>query len=1062
MITSHKYLAFISYDNSDVEFAKFLKEQIEQGQFPESVTGKRRLPSEKRRVFVSDVDFNGTTVGGILDEVRNAKFLIPLCTPKYPDNRLCNEEVNAFIKHNGKKAVKRIIPYIVSNGDGVTPTRQFFPPALLKVDRMDQSFGINESKYQGGRAESVQRLMARLLDIVEREKKRRKTIIAICAFAALVAGLALFNEYRTTSAYYADYVLRNGIPEGLFQMTRKELAASQRPAFKFDYRQGKVRKVSYCDSYGVVQRITQTEWIDRFPIMEYTYPSDNKHEVTIKDQFGATLCRWAVYVDPDAGSYIINVEDDHSGLGISTVSAAQSNIFERKHYIDLYDDINSSKAPIRSYKVFMDTEGYDARKLFGLYHGYNDVPAQDVNGIEGFLYERNDSLHRLTKITYINHRGEPVSDPQGVSSRDYIYDGAGNMAESFYRNRDGELTLNERHWAHGKDVFDEHRRLIREEYYGPDDKPIINTEGIASSTVEYEDNTVTYRIYDEKGEPTLSLISYNNSQIYHIASVTTSKNGRRRTSSFYGKDGKPISVYGYSRYMEEESKDGRRISISYYDSDDEPVNTSGGYHKVVEYLNQDGDCIRTEIIDRSGDFANSLAAPTFTYRKFDNYHNAIEELYFDKDRRPMQNKAYFGAFGVRAYYTNNMRDSVVFLDASHSMPMDCQNGFAISRYEHDEAGRIIRQRAFHASGEPALFSNDEGETCHDMRMDMAMDCSFGVRSEYGINNDLLRRYLIIYEDGRIIEKRRIDESGDPEDSIDGIAITRYSYTNGLPSSTKFFNASGEPAMKPSCGAYEFRQEYEGGVMKSVTYWDKDGEPMLDLNEQVWKIDYTYMAPGQVTKTTRYGKDGLKCNNNIGICEEVYEYDLLGNQCRYAVYDKDGAPTETGINVHEFISEFDSTSSPVKFTYRRKDGSLTLGPEGYAELLYRYDSSHRHYAWLALDEELKPASLKNNDYPIQMRIFLNDGSAMNLMYDQYGEMVGFYVPDFQGSYEACYQNWDLYLRNRATGEVETKYGEEKKELMKALNELIMQGKEDYARREGISLEPEDLGFSFYEP
>lgn len=1066
MEPSYKYLAFISYDQSDVDLAKSLKKQIEEGKFIPSLFGKKDLPYDSRRVFVSEVDYNGSIVGDILAEADKAEFFIALCSPKYKNNTLCNEEIEHFLESHGENAVRKLIPYIIDQGLGIgrTPTREFFPKALLRAeDRKEQAFAINESKY--GREQSILRLMARLMGLefseyelrVQRRRRRNIIISVVCALILGAAGLLTYNEFKTTSVYYADYVLRYGLPQGLFPMTPKEVANTRREAYKFDYKRGKLQRVAYCDENGVVSPVGHTEWLERYPAMDFTYLTDNKFEVRIRDEYDAVLCKWVVSVSD--GFYIINVENDFSGQGTSTVSISQSNMLQRKQYIDLYDDISNTRAPIRSYKVFMDAEGYDVKKLFGLYHGYNDAPAKDINGIEGFLYERKDSLHRVTRLSYIDHNGNAVSDNQGVSRRDYIYDNAGNITHTYYRNQNGDLTLNERHWAHGHDSFDDQNRMARTEYYGEDDKPIRSIDGAAIVVYDFgSDGSTAASLFNEEGEPASSLMHPLNKRFYHKMVIKKSNNGLKHELMLYGLDGEPLSVLGYCKEVITIAKDRKQFTCEYYDAGGNPVNTSEGYHKSVGSLDSDGNCYRMELFDKSGKHARSQFAPAIICRKFDDSHNVLEELFYDQDWKPYASASYLNAYGVRAHYTDNQRDSLVLLDYNHIGPWNGMTGFAIARWDHDNLGRIVRQYALAADGTKAYFNNDENEQCHEMRMLFDNDNNIQVRTEYDVDGSVLRKYEMHLENGRVVEKRRLDSEGNLMPMFNGVATCRNTYKDGMVSSIKFFDENDEPVMNLGQGVYENRFEYEGAYLKAITGWDQFGRPMLSETERVWKIENSYLPSGQVERSIRYGLDGRKKNNIAGTCEDVYEYDLFGNQVCLSHYDKDGNPSESFDQMFRNVMEYDYTSSPVHQMYLGKDGNLKMGPGGYAEGIIKFDSEHRPYANLCLDENRNPSSYHVQNMPIQFTAYV-DGATVATAYDTYGDLYGFAIPNYKGLYTIMYLDGDLTKVDMYSGEKMSVYGDEKDELLEEANKYIEQVFEKYAQSENISFKPADLGFTY---
>lgn len=185
-----KYVAFISYQRKDEEWAQWFHHQLEHYHLPTDIDydksesdNLRNQLTELRPMFLDDAELAGGSLADSIDSsLNNSRFLIVLCSPNSAKSEWVNIEVQTFID-NGR--ISSIIPVIL---DG-TPYSddsdvECFVPALKKLKGTSQELlGINA---KAGKEIASVKIVAQILGVsfdtlwnrYEREKElERKKLI---------------------------------------------------------------------------------------------------------------------------------------------------------------------------------------------------------------------------------------------------------------------------------------------------------------------------------------------------------------------------------------------------------------------------------------------------------------------------------------------------------------------------------------------------------------------------------------------------------------------------------------------------------------------------------------------------------------------------------------------------------------------------------------------------------------------------------------------------------------------------------------------------------------------
>lgn len=210
------YKAFISYDQDDVEWARWLQKEIESFTVPSALVGTESLkgpvPGTLRPVFRDrpDLPASSSYHEQIQTVIQHSDHLIVVCSTNSAKSRYVDDEIRRF-KMAGKQ--DRILALIV-NGEPNDPKRECFPPSLkLEVapdgtltDQRAEPLAADARPNRDGRRLAFMKLVAGLLgveldDLIHREqqaqRQRARTWASIAAMMALLAVIA------TGSSVYA-------------------------------------------------------------------------------------------------------------------------------------------------------------------------------------------------------------------------------------------------------------------------------------------------------------------------------------------------------------------------------------------------------------------------------------------------------------------------------------------------------------------------------------------------------------------------------------------------------------------------------------------------------------------------------------------------------------------------------------------------------------------------------------------------------------------------------------------------------------------------------------------
>lgn len=274
-----KYYAFISYNHKDSREVKSLHRKIEGYRIPKAIRKGTipELPKKIKPVFLdSDEADSGKSLNEVmLNNIRDSKSLIVVCSPNSAESKYVNFEVDTFKNINKDR---KIIPYIIAGSPSPNNSEpNCYPPSL---DKEITGASIQEL----GKQKAFVKVVAGIFDINfdklwdrhKRRERQRKIIwaSAVTIIIGLFIGVLMYARYiqylkeATINYEKASKLIDDGkTNKGIAYLTKSLENINYEPSIK------KLNSVLIQESYLVLDTITENKQPDFDP---YNYWKFNK------------------------------------------------------------------------------------------------------------------------------------------------------------------------------------------------------------------------------------------------------------------------------------------------------------------------------------------------------------------------------------------------------------------------------------------------------------------------------------------------------------------------------------------------------------------------------------------------------------------------------------------------------------------------------------------------------------------------------------------------------------------------------------------------------------------
>lgn len=675
------------------------------------------------------------------------------------------------------------------------------------------------------------------------KKFKRKIIAGLLVVLCLICIGFVWDYYRLKKEYYADYVDKWGVPEGVIKLNKSQVKKRQHH-YRFESSQQKLRRVVYANSAGTPIDHVNTEYTDRPSILELKY-SDNRLIITeLKNAKNNTI---VAYFWGGENYDCIDIKRDKFGGESASLTASFTSISS-----NLFIEVGGTKAYITRFKLTRNESGYITCKEFKQYNGEDFFCVSDANGILGTAYHL-DSLGRIIQICYLGtNKCHGMPNRLGVAKRKYEYDQYGNISKVEYLDTDYNPILNEQHWAICRNFSNENGNVTLTSYYGTDSLLCFNIYGFAVLESEYnkrgfeikrtffdtdikpclsKDRVAGWSSeYDKKGyeikksylgTDSLPGIDWNNVSGYRSK---YDENGNLTEKSYFGKNGQfCYHAYGNAIFRLGYNERGNKTEQSYWFSDNERLCQSKVAIEKFKY-DERGNCVETSFYDCNEKPCVDEDGDTKWTSEYDIIGNVIENIFFGLD-------TIFDADGI---------------ERTKSYP------HLKKRYVYNANGFCV---------ETAFFDRDDNPIFN-------IDSVAGWWSFYDEKGNELTRTFFDTERKPCLNKYKVAIMSKKYDDRGNIIIHSCYDTNGK----LCFNIH-----RIAGAIYEYDER--GNVTKE-TYFDTEGKPSFSKYE-IAGFKYEYDKRGNVTKKTYIDTE-----------EKTYFYKDVGYAIMEIEYDERDNPRIT--------------------------------------------------------------------------------------------------------------------------------------------------------------------------
>jgi len=626
------FFAFISHKKSDSRFALKLQRFIESYHLPTEIRRQAKLTERRLYPLCSyEVDFSPNPLyQEMQNKLQNSKYLILLCSEELIKNdpKYVNFEIRTFIecrKAEGVDPCTRIIPIVLSGKYG-SEEHECCPEALKELGDSGP-IALDRKSYKNDR-ELFLHVISGMLDInyavlENRDKKRqrvKKWIAGIAAAVCLMSGALLGEYYIPRERHYLDFVLKDGIPEGIRPLSRSEYTHTK-GHYVITEQMHRIQSLEYVNAFGCrIDHADTTAYADRPSAYIFSYTSEGLSSVRYENKAGAPY----FILQYSAGSRdSADFRDPYNPAEAYFLGSG----FTADPAMMLPDYNEAAHGDISRFRYEYSPEGYVTKIVFCA--DSTGRLAQD-NAVYGLEYER-DEAGRVVRTYFLDSLGARRTNADGIWCQQIRYDDRDDLTEQKFIGRDGALTANSDGIFHCVQEYNDQHNLICTSFFDADGKLVlVPSYGAAVQRMQVDErgNPVRIDLLDENGQPA-------GTEDYCAVAFTYDENGFMSGRTYLNDAGQPVAdsnqLYAEIR-MENDAK-GSVLSCTYFGSDGTPVNNANGFAgEMVEY---DGAGRKTK-----SNYYGADGLPA----DYCGYGYAAEVLVYDERGREIC-QSYFGADG---------------------------------------------------------------------------------------------------------------------------------------------------------------------------------------------------------------------------------------------------------------------------------------------------------------------------------------------------------------------------------------------------------------------------------
>lgn len=1005
------YDAFISYSHLDKREAAAFQRRLERFRIPRDIRMKRGIDSARLKICRDETDLPaGSLTGAVYEALDASRKLIVICssTPAAEEEEKYGwvmKEVQHFIDAERQDD---ILPVLL-DGDWEAM------PGNLKLLQREQFIS---DVLRLGRRTAFLKILSGVLGIdfdalVRRDRRRRRMKLGALAACCCVLSALCLSYFCPQTAYYADYTVRFGKPEGIQRLTHAQRAVRSESFAITTTRSRREIRLEHMNSAGLVSTDTGENHLEKVAAAVYDCLENGQiNTVTYLDETGKLLYTHAYA--PDL-SYldIIRSKDDARWLTLPAESG---------------EDSLPVRTNISRYQLQFDEDGFLRKRIYAV----DRLPAVDETGIGGKQYEY-DQRGRLSRIAYLDTAGNPDVNRYGIAGERFSYDDGGHVSRIEYYGEDGGLAANSMKYAAAACEYDGGSgNLRRIRYYDESRAPVITARGYAEETREYDKRgfLTACAYFDDLGQPV------RGPRRFHRMEIVPDRMGRDAVSICLDTDGSRIlTPEHYAKCVKRYNARGLTEDVLYYGEDGHPNLSAEGSCRVHFQYDARGNL--TEISHYGLDERLIFSSRGYAVMKLTYNEDGLQETecYFGVKHEPIPGRE--GYHEKRYVYDSRNNIHEIRLMGTMGQPALCADGYALRVLEYDNAGNIESDACFDDYGQPAYREGSYSKAV--MKYDQRGRRTLTER----LNPDGTPADLSSYTS----EEVKYDDMGREEERVCYLLdeprfMQEYEYQGSrLSVRTDYLTGSADGLRTvhryDEKGRETETDNYEGSRLsnRSVGEFDTRGNMVKGTfydarNKEIRCFVSEYNRYGLPTKTSYYDADGQlsgEANTQEHVAVVISEYDERNLKTERRCYDEAGRPARIVSGGKEayarLVMEYDRNGNCINSVYYDENGTV------YQSIVQTYDAYNRELDRIYLDgeenqlvrKEVRYDALGNTAscalYDRKDRLQAEPGSGVaKIVYtrDRYGYVIGEEFYGDGGRPTAPYGTYHKYRITRSNG------------------------------------------------
>lgn len=924
-LQQYEYDAFISYSHLDKEAAAAFQRRLERYRIPKEIQAKRNNRSDRLKIFRDETDLPaGSLTGTVCEALDSCRKLIVICSSvPAAEGKEKYEWVTKEIQYLiDKSRVDDILPVLL-DGD-----RDAMPANLKRLRKEQFITDVSQLKKRTAFLKILSGVLGTDFDtLVKRDKKQRlikrgALAASFCAFCCVISALCFYYFWPHT-AYYADYTIRFGKPEGINRLTKAQCAAGT-DIFAITITRSKHEiRLEHINSAGLVSTDTSENHLEQIAAAVYSFLYDGQVDtVTYLDETGNELYAYS-YAPDLTYSDIIASKDDARWLTLPAESG---------------EDSIPVRTNISRCQLEFDEAGFLSRRMYAVdrQNAVNDIGI----GGESCKY---DPQGRLLEIAYLDTDESPNVDKHGIAGKTFAYDSAGRISRIEYYGADGRLINNTARYAVASYQYhDVDERSTTICYYNAEGAPAVTADGYAQEVRVYNDKgfLISCAYFDVDRQPVRGPYRF------HKIEIVRDDMGREKSSAYLDSSGTLVlTPEHYAIHTKQYNAKGLVTDEFYYGKDGQlNLTTTGSCHIVYAYDEQGN---LTEISHHGLDDRLIFSSDGYAIMKLD-YADGLQksERYFGVEEEPILGKE--GYHKREFLYDRRNNITEIRLTGIMGQLTLCSDGYALRKLDYDNAGNITSDAYFddyeQATYRSGLYSkitmkydehghrtltnwlNPDGTPANQSSYSSREVQYDSIGREEKISYYLLDelRFMQEYEYRGGNPSVRTDYLGDPKTGLR--RIHRYN-ERGYEVATE--NFQGDTLSSRSICEYD-----EYGNRTQTTHFN-------EKNEQISSVASSFNSYGLPTKTSYYGADG-QLSREVNISEHVAvveaEYDNYNLKVARRCYDENGHPLRIisdGKETYACLTmTYDENGNCVESVFYDENGAV------YQSIRQKYDTYNR--------------------------------------------------------------------------------------------------------------------------